>query len=620
MSQASFRCSLCPTNAPLAEDFVDHSLVLRRWASYRDLDRSAEAGCDLCTICRQYLANVSSVGNLVAYSGEVKLYTYRNDDQWALECGAFRGGLVLRLLDTVPDLDPVRELNDAEEAIVKAQQWLGQCLSGHQDCAGDVVSFYSNSTDPLSALPKRLIDLSHGDYLKVLNSADVFGHGSFDSMLPEYCTLSYRWGDTPHSCVLQRPFEGFLEINLNSVPQTFQDAVHVARSLGVQYLWIDALCIVQPSFGDDTEWLEEGSRMGVIYQNALVTIAATSALHANQGFLQRTGRSFFAAKPVSVQRHGDAASNQLHIPISVPRFYECVSDSPLSKRGWVMQERALSTRILHFTEHGLFWECGNLKAHDVHGTLQSRDDFPSCRSNESLLSVARTKRTSHMCPVEWFHFVKKYSYTEFTNPEDRLTALSSVAKAVQPYLGGHERRRRDLYTPSWSWAAVTAGVDLGVFSLRHYSYNLVEVLDVSSTPLVEANPYGRLRRGAITLKGRLAFEMLVRTDKKDFYSGLTVFWDDAIGDEETDGQVSLAERFTVLPIARDVRPLMAVTYIGALILEQAGEPELVQVEAGERLRTEYRRIGWVEYEYKHHAERDKRRWWEEREFEEIVLL
>ncbi|KAF1920435.1 heterokaryon incompatibility, partial [Ampelomyces quisqualis] len=91
----------------------------------------------------------------------------------------------------------------------------------------------------------------------------------------EYCTLSYQWGSASHSCVLSDSFEILLEMAFETMPQTFKDAVIVARALGVRFLWIDALCIVQPvASGDGADWCMEGPRMGVIYEHAMFTIAA----------------------------------------------------------------------------------------------------------------------------------------------------------------------------------------------------------------------------------------------------------------------------------------------------------------------------------------------------------
>ena len=37
-----------------------------------------------------------------------------------------------------------------------------------------------------------------------------------------------------------------------------------------------------------------------------------------------------------------------------------VGMTPINQRAGVLQERALARRVLHFTAHGLAWECGRL--------------------------------------------------------------------------------------------------------------------------------------------------------------------------------------------------------------------------------------------------------------------
>ncbi|KAK3902483.1 hypothetical protein C8A05DRAFT_33829 [Staphylotrichum tortipilum] len=67
-------------------------------------------------------------------------------------------------------------------------------------------------------------------------------------------------------------------IPLGSPPQTFVDAIEVARVLFVRYLWIDALLILQDSNDD---WQAESTNMGKVYQNGLCNLAATGAAATN---------------------------------------------------------------------------------------------------------------------------------------------------------------------------------------------------------------------------------------------------------------------------------------------------------------------------------------------------
>lgn len=50
----------------------------------------------------------------------------------------------------------------------------------------------------------------------------------------------------------------YKDISWGSLPATFQDAVDFTRRLGLQYIWIDSICIIQ---GDEADWARESSLM-----------------------------------------------------------------------------------------------------------------------------------------------------------------------------------------------------------------------------------------------------------------------------------------------------------------------------------------------------------------------
>jgi hypothetical protein len=66
-------------------------------------------------------------------------------------------------------------------------------------------------------------------------------------------------------------------ITISELPKTFRDAVVVTRRLGIPFLWIDSLCIIQDSPED---WATESSSMRLVYKNCLVNITATVAVMA----------------------------------------------------------------------------------------------------------------------------------------------------------------------------------------------------------------------------------------------------------------------------------------------------------------------------------------------------
>jgi hypothetical protein len=82
-----------------------------------------------------------------------------------------------------------------------------------------------------------------------------------------------------------------LEANLEStpfepLPLTFRDAISFTRMLGLRYLWIDSLCIIQD---DEADWRFEAGQMAGVYQNAILTLGATAAASDEEG-------SFFVSR------------------------------------------------------------------------------------------------------------------------------------------------------------------------------------------------------------------------------------------------------------------------------------------------------------------------------------
>jgi Heterokaryon incompatibility protein (HET) len=67
----------------------------------------------------------------------------------------------------------------------------------------------------------------------------------------EYTCLSYRWGGVLPLCTLTCSLDQEkLGIKWSRLPKTFQDAIQVTRLLGIRYIWIDALCIIQDAPAD----------------------------------------------------------------------------------------------------------------------------------------------------------------------------------------------------------------------------------------------------------------------------------------------------------------------------------------------------------------------------------
>jgi hypothetical protein len=130
------------------------------------------------------------------------------------------------------------------DPILQARRLLESCTLRHDVCNQ---SLDSSGATTYESLPQRLLDLSRGPHIFVLD-IDQFvleGTATVDS-LSRCCTLSYRWGAAAHDCMLKAPFFRETCLSFESMPQTFKDAIITTRGLDIRYLWTDALCVVQP--------------------------------------------------------------------------------------------------------------------------------------------------------------------------------------------------------------------------------------------------------------------------------------------------------------------------------------------------------------------------------------
>jgi hypothetical protein len=249
---------------------------------------------------------------------------------------------------------PYASSADSDEAFKLIRAWMDNCLNNHPLCE-------KTSTH----IPTRLIDVGPFEEpgtLRLVETADKQG-GQLT-----YLALSHCWGNlsgeekrkmTTTSTNLE---ERLNEIPLGTLPQSFRDAVHATRSLGTRYLWIDSLCIIQDS---DDDWQKESSSMGLIYQNALCTITANEAEDANKGIFQT--REHLPPRitfiPSGETKDGKRVRVQVHP--ALPKWSLAVLNSPLGSRGWALQERQLSRRLVQFAKHEIFWECASASASEA---------------------------------------------------------------------------------------------------------------------------------------------------------------------------------------------------------------------------------------------------------------
>lgn len=322
-----------------------------------------------------------------------------------------------------------------------------------------------------------------------------------------YVALSHRWRKV-QQLQLTLKNESILRqgMPINALPKILQDAVVVARRIGIHLIWIDYLCIIQQ--GDDrNDWAIESGRMDVIYQNAYCSFSADGASCGEDGsdiglFFNRDPRLF--ARLELQSSSGDGACKGSWASINKDLWRTEVDNSPLNNRGWTFQERALAPCVAHFGRQGIFWECR--KAFHC-------ESFPMVNPDPSIFHLGRftllrqlptrfwnncdsfgiSDFPSEHLPYEfWDKCIKEYTRREFTYSNDRLVAISGVARYVKDYiqdtyLAGMWRKRLaaelgwwmypsqqryihgeepPYYAPSFSWASVRGQIhSSGPFAL-----------------------------------------------------------------------------------------------------------------------------------------------------------
>jgi hypothetical protein len=299
--------------------------------------------------------------------------------------------------------------------------------------------------------------------------------------------------------------------------------------------------------------------MGLIYSNAFLVISATASANSYEGLSRKRG---IDGRPHAVMtaKLPDHTGKEHPIHIRLAIDHEIITSCrtkthrhwektisvtyPLLSRAWGFQERLLATRVLHFTPSELVWECQGARWCECGAIKRDSTKYPSRNNfsaafNECL--KAKPKPTPAMIRQIWREIVKSYSRRRLTVGEDKLPALSGVARLLgkatgDQYVAGLWRRALpfDLLwrcdqsmplgstkcrKPSWSWTSVDSGINWPVCREPESSQMLpyissetnfeenakgVKVLGVSCQSRGK-NPFGSLESGEIKLKGRIMY-------------------------------------------------------------------------------------------------------------------
>lgn len=235
-------------------------------------------------------------------------------------------------------------------------------------------------------------------------------------------SLSHCWGDAKILKLTKNTLSQFTRaIYVSQVPKTFRDAFEVTKALGIRYIWIDSLCIIQDSPED---WNKEAASMFQVYQHAYCNIAATRASSSRDGlFCSRDPRKLSLIVKFEHGSHHDS-----YRMASENGWKVAVEDTPLNCRGWVVQERLISPRIIHFAAEEVFWDCCMSTASESQPDGLCEDTQSSKKNLTRHLKLAE----NHSQLKAWRGIVQQYSACKLTYPgKDRIVAISALAEYLQ---------------------------------------------------------------------------------------------------------------------------------------------------------------------------------------------
>ncbi|KAH7187384.1 heterokaryon incompatibility protein-domain-containing protein [Fusarium oxysporum] len=409
-----------------------------------------------------------------------------------------------------------------------AHELLSNCLTNHA-CP--------KSSPGAVSLPKRLLEVrgSGDDPIRLIETRG--------SEHPYVC-LSHCWGDPSHKQfkTTTRTVQGYMDkIRWHDLPATFQDAVTVCRSMEVQYLWIDSLCILQSFEGITTDELEatvqdfaqENSSMARTYQNSHFTISADLSTDMNSGIFSKLPIDDYEIKVTT----DDGNSASLYIRQIIDHKED--KTPCLDTRGWTLQELILPPRVLHFGEFDIQWRCKSyLTCECGQFDREPHMSFPWHRFHEIEFATKPIRGDPEGVVGWWETVVRHYTSRKLTNPSDKLPALSGLAQFRKRVRGGvylaglwqdslsHDlcwyhlpdpsyetpglgRRPACYRAPSWSWASLDTDVCCrwwcfhppGLFPMTpEIGQNQPCVILESTCELKTADPTGEVRSGFLEME------------------------------------------------------------------------------------------------------------------------
>jgi Heterokaryon incompatibility protein (HET) len=405
---------------------------------------------------------------------------------------------------------------------------MDECFTNHPKCG---------APEPVD-LPTRLVQIS------LVGEPESAQLCYTQGQKGNYCTLSYCWGGPQPFATTMDVYDTYMKkLPYSNLPKTILDAFQVTRSLGLQYIWIDSLCITQNAYADVHG---EMAKMLQIYRNSLFTISAASTSKCAQGFLETcyddpSIRTFYHPLRVDEKTMGSILISDTSVSWAAVSSHR----QPINERGWTLQEALITPRLLIFTKLHMVWKCQTDYRPDFN--QNSRDSRERDRDGDGLLnspwrdleslygymftSLKEFQDTPTPEAPEngnsfndglhstWHSILHEYTKRNITVETDMLPAISSIAELFASHFKcnyfaglwgrflvhdlmwksypGSQPQVSKSGSPSWSWASMNGEVTFSGGNVR------AEILKCATTLVSNEAPFGAVTGGELAIRGHL---------------------------------------------------------------------------------------------------------------------
>ncbi|KAI1386154.1 HET-domain-containing protein [Hypoxylon trugodes] len=302
---------------------------------------------------------------------------------------------------------------------------LSVCRKRHPEC-GPV------DLDAAPEMPTRVLDIgtSSGDSIKLV-------YARLHGLRKPYLALSYCWGQgVRHATELRdENISSLLEsIDEAALTASHQECIAIARHLGIQYVWIDSLCIIQ---GNADDWNDESKLMAEVYGNATLTVVASRSADSRSGFVTNQHKQATPPCALPFGEKDESGKDIGPIFLYLPRAKTL---GPLNTRGWCFQEGILSRRKLVFEMEKICFSCQRTTRWED-GTADESDKLrarlfqsitdDNTNSNTEPQALGQDQLRTEMLRLWYKSFLVKYTQRQLTNPNDIFAAISGIAQLAQ---------------------------------------------------------------------------------------------------------------------------------------------------------------------------------------------